>query len=63
VLVEVQGSVPSMPMQRVDNKFAIMVIKNPILHGQSNHIKVKYHLVWKSVENCLVKVEFMSSEE
>jgi hypothetical protein len=29
----------------VDNKSAIALIKNPVLHGQSKHIKVKYHLV------------------
>jgi hypothetical protein len=45
VLAEVQSSVPSIPFLRVDNKSAIALIKNPILHGQSKHIEVKYHLV------------------
>jgi hypothetical protein len=30
---------------RVDNKSTIALIKNPVLHGQSKHIEVKYHLV------------------
>jgi hypothetical protein len=42
---------------------AIALIKNPVLHGQSKHIEVKYHLVWESTENGRVKVEFIRSEE
>jgi hypothetical protein len=45
----------------VDNKSAIALIKNPVLHGQ--RIEVKYHLVRKSVENGRIKVEFIRSEE
>jgi hypothetical protein len=45
MLAEVQGSAPSTPLLRVDNKFVIALIKNPVLHGQSKHIEVKYHLV------------------
>jgi hypothetical protein len=63
VLAEVQGSAPSTPLLRVDNKSAIALIKNPMLHGQSKHIEVKYHLVRESVENSRIKMEFMRSEE
>jgi hypothetical protein len=45
VLAEVQGSAPSTTLLRVDNKSAIALIKNLMLHRQSKHIKVKYHLV------------------
>jgi hypothetical protein len=45
VLEEVQGSAPSTPLLRVNNKFAIALIKNPVLYGLSKHIEVKYHLV------------------
>jgi hypothetical protein len=45
VLAEVQGFAPSTPLLRVDNKSAIALIKNLVLHGQSKHIEVKYHLV------------------
>jgi hypothetical protein len=48
VLAEVQGSMPSTPLLRVDNKSTIALIKNPILHKQSKHIKVKYHIVRES---------------
>jgi hypothetical protein len=45
VLAEGQGSAPSTQLLRVDNKSAIALIKNPVLHEQSKHIEVKYHLV------------------
>jgi hypothetical protein len=63
VLAEVQGFAPSTPLLRVDNKSAIALIKNLVLHGQSKHIEVKYHLVWKSAENGRINVEFIRSEE
>jgi hypothetical protein len=62
VLTEVQGSTPSMSLLRVDNKTTIALINNPILHGQSKHIEVKYHLVRETIENGLVKVEFIRSK-
>jgi hypothetical protein len=63
VLAEVQGSALSTPLLRVDNKSTITLIKNLILHRQSKHIEVKYHLVRESAENGLIKVEFIRSEE
>jgi hypothetical protein len=48
---------------RVDNKSTNALIKNPVLHGQSKHIEVKYHLVRESTENGRIKVEFIRSEE
>jgi hypothetical protein len=63
VLAEVQCSAPSTPLLRVDNKSTIALIKNLVLHGQSKHIEVKYHLVWESAENDRIKVGFIRSEE
>jgi hypothetical protein len=63
VLVEVQSSTTSTPLLRVDNKSAIALIKNPVLHGQSKHIEVKYHLLRESTKNGRIKVEFIRSEQ
>jgi hypothetical protein len=63
VLAKVQSSTSITPLLRVNNKSAIALIKNSMLHGQSKHIKVKYHLVRESVENSQIKVEFIRSEE
>jgi hypothetical protein len=53
----------STPLLRMDNKSANALIKNLVLHGQSKHINVKYHLVQESAENSLIEVEFIRSEE
>jgi hypothetical protein len=63
VLAEVQCSASSTPLLRVDNKSAITLIKKLVLHGQSKHIEVKYHLLQESTENGRIKVEFIRSEE
>jgi hypothetical protein len=63
VLAEVQGSALSTPLLRVVNKSTITLIKNPVLHKQSKHIEVKYHLVWESTEYGRIKVEFIGNEE
>ncbi|CAA7408157.1 unnamed protein product [Spirodela intermedia] len=63
VLAEVHGSAPSVPMLKVDNKSAIALIKNSVLHGHSKHIEVKYHLVRESAEKGQINVEFIRSEE
>ena len=63
VLTEAHGLSPSVPMLRVDNKSAIALIKNSVLHGQSKHIEVKYHFVRESAEKGLINVDFIRSEE
>jgi hypothetical protein len=63
VLAKVHGSASSTPLLRVDNKSTIALIKNLVLHEQSNHIEMKYHLVHESEENGLIKVKFIRSEE
>jgi hypothetical protein len=48
---------------RVNNKSAITLIKNSVLHRQSKHVEVKYQLVRESTKNGQIKVEFIRSEE
>lgn len=63
VLSELQGTEASTPLIRVDNKSAISLVKNPVLHGNSKHIEVKYHLVRESAEEGRIKVEFIRSQD
>lgn len=63
VLSEIQVTAARAPILRVDNKSAIALVKNPILHGHSRHIKVKYHFVRESAEEGLINVEFIRSED
>ena len=62
VLAEAHGLAPSVPMLKVDNKSAIPLIKNPVLHGQSKHIEVKYHFIRESTEKGQIIVDYIRSE-
>nr|GEY19865.1 ribonuclease H-like domain, reverse transcriptase, RNA-dependent DNA polymerase [Tanacetum cinerariifolium] len=42
----------------VDNKSAIQLIKNPVFHGRSKHIDIKYHFIRECVERDDIQVEF-----
>jgi hypothetical protein len=48
---------------KVDNKSAILLIKNPVLNSQSRHIEVKYHLVRESTSQGLITVEFIGTKD
>lgn len=63
ILAELQGSETDTPLLRVDNKSVISLIKNLVLHGNSKHIEVTYHLVRESVEKGKIIVDFIRSEE
>lgn len=47
----------------LDNKSAIELAKNPVFHGRSKHIDVRYHFVRECVENGEIVVEHVPSEE
>ncbi|KAF2282892.1 hypothetical protein GH714_043312 [Hevea brasiliensis] len=47
----------------VDNKSAISVAKNSVLHGRSKHIKVKFHALRQAEASQEIKLEHCKSEE
>lgn len=63
VLAEMQNSVPSTPLLRVDNKSTISLIKNPVHHDRSKHIDTKYHHIRECAEKGQITVEFIRTEE
>lgn len=42
---------------RIDNKSAIALTKNPVFHGRSKHIHMRYHFIRECIENEQVEVE------
>lgn len=46
-----------------DNKSAIALTNNPVFHGRSKHIDIKYHYVRELVKEGEVELQFCSSEE
>jgi hypothetical protein len=45
LLSEIRQSTVSRPVLRVDNKYAISLIKNPVHHDRSKHIDTLFHLI------------------
>ena len=48
---------------KVDNKSAIHMAQNPVLHGKSKHIKVKFHVLRQLKTDQEVQVEHCRSED
>ena len=46
-----------------DNKSAISIAKNPIQHGRTKHINVKFHAIREAEKNGDVQLMHCSSEE
>ncbi|WKA11188.1 hypothetical protein VitviT2T_028713 [Vitis vinifera] len=46
-----------------DNKSAISITQNPVQHGRTKHINVKFHSIWEAEKNSLVKLHYCSTDE
>ncbi|KAK8934250.1 hypothetical protein KSP39_PZI014288 [Platanthera zijinensis] len=47
----------------VDNMSAIQIAKNPVLHGRSKHIEMRYHFLREQVEQKIVEVVYCPTGE
>ena len=45
-----------------DNTSAINLSKNPIQHSKSKHIEIRYHFIWDLVEDKVVCLEFIHTD-
>ena len=52
---------PCMPELMVDNKSAIALAKNPVLHDRSKHIDTKFHYIRDYVERGQIKLEYVET--
>lgn len=46
-----------------DNKGALKLAENPVLHNRSKHIDLRYHFIRDAVKQKLVKVEHLGTED
>ena len=46
----------------IDNKSAINLAKNPVLHGRSKHIDTKFHFLHEQVEKGSIEVNHCSTQ-
>jgi hypothetical protein len=47
----------------IDNKSAINLAKNPMLHGRSKHIETKYHFLRSQVHKGMLEVVHSSTQK
>lgn len=47
----------------IDNKSAIDLARNPVFHGRSKHIDIRYHFIRECVERGEICIKHISSEE
>ena len=62
IMADLEMDVKEATVIKVDNKSAISMAQNPILHGKSKHIKVKFHTLRQAEQNKEIKLEHCSSE-
>lgn len=46
-----------------DNKSAMALAKNPVFHGRSKHIDIKYHYIREQVNDGKIELNFCKSED
>jgi hypothetical protein len=61
LLKELTGEELRAPVLLVDNKSAIALAKNPVLHDRSKHIDTKFHFIRDCIEEGRIKVEYVET--
>lgn len=46
----------------IDNKSAINLAKNPVFHGRSKHIDVRYHFIRECIERGKIMIKHICTE-
>jgi hypothetical protein len=59
LLTEILGASVKTPLLKVDNKPTIDFIKNPIHHGRSKNIRIRYHFVCECAAEGTIEVQFV----
>ena len=62
VLQQVTGELMGPMTLYLDNKSAIDLAKNPVFHGRSKHIDVRYHFIRECIERGEIIVKHVPSE-
>ncbi|GJW10065.1 hypothetical protein Tco_1575892 [Tanacetum coccineum] len=62
LLSELTGWAEKRITLKVDNVSAIALVRNPVFHGRSKHIDIRYHFIRECVENGHINVEHVSGE-
>lgn len=60
---EMTGYRPEPALLYIDNRSAIDLMKNPVHHGHSKHIDMRYHFIRECIERGQICVKYVSSGE
>lgn len=63
LMAEILGEKPNQTVMKIDNKSAISLCKNPVLHDRSKHIDTRFHFIRECVEKKQIVVEYVRSED
>ncbi|XP_074328152.1 secreted RxLR effector protein 161-like [Apium graveolens] len=63
LLSEVSDSYVGSVVLYVDNKSAIDLAKNPVFHGRSKHIDIRYHFIREYVERGEIIIKYVKTDE
>jgi hypothetical protein len=63
LLGQITGAEPKAVNLFVDNNSAIALMKNPVFHGRSKHIDIKYHFIRECVERGQIAVKKVNTLE
>jgi hypothetical protein len=63
MISEITKEKPKAVTLYVDNNSAIALMKNPVFHGRSKHIDIKYHFIRECVERGQIVVKRVGTEE
>ncbi|XP_056853152.1 secreted RxLR effector protein 161-like [Raphanus sativus] len=63
LMTEITGKKNERTLVRVDNKSAIALAKNSVLHRRSKHIHKRFHFIRECVERGLIDVEHIPGTE
>lgn len=63
LLSQVTDTSPGPITLYIDNKSAIDLAKNPVFHGRSKHIDIRYHFIRECVERGEIVIQHISTNE
>jgi hypothetical protein len=63
LLSEILGASGMPPMLKIANKSAIDLIKDPVHHGRSKHIRIRYHFVHECAAGGRIEIQFVETND
>ncbi|KAJ0821711.1 putative RNA-directed DNA polymerase [Helianthus annuus] len=63
ILNDLKFNMECPPVIFCDNKSTINLAKDPVYHGKSKHIRVKYHFIRDLIKNDEIEISFCSTKD